>query len=92
MGWAYNKDIMNELKHMEENSEIVREMKFPENIPVLQFVSGDNCELLESWESLHRNVIKETDKSEVVLLDGGHYLHFERKQEIIEKIDEWMKK
>ena len=92
MDFAYGKDIMNEIKHMEDNLESVRNMTFPENIPVLQFVSGDNCELMESWETLHKEVITETDKSEVLRLDGGHYLHFERKQDVVEKIKEWVQK
>ena len=72
--------------------ESVRDLKFPETIPVLQFVSVDNCELLETWETLHREVITETDKSEVLRLDGGHYLHYERKQEVVEKVREWLQK
>ena len=92
MDYAYCKDIMNELKHMEAGLESVRDMKFPETVPVLQFVSEDNCELLETWETLHREVITETDMSEVLRLDGGHYLHFERKQELIEKVREWVRK
>lgn len=67
-------------------------MKIPENILVLQFVTGDDCELLESWETLHREVITETDKSEVFWLDGGHYLHFERKHEVVEKVKELVQK
>ncbi len=92
MDYAYCKDIMNELKHMEAGLESVRDMKFPETVPVLQFVSGDNCELLETWETLHREVITETDMSEVLRLEGGHYLHFERKQELVEKVREWVRK
>lgn len=92
MDFAYNEDVMNELKYMEENLQAVRDMKFPQDVPVLQFVSGDNCNLLESWELLHREVITETDKSEVLRLDGGHYLHFEKKEEIVEKIRDWIQK
>ena len=90
MDFAYSGDIMNELNHMEDNLESVRDMKFPESVPVLQFVSGDNCEMMESWEPLHREVITETDKSEVLRLDGGHYLHFEWKEKIVEKVREWI--
>lgn len=90
MDSAYNDDVMNELKYMDDNLESVRDMKFPSNIPVLQFVSGDNCNLLESWELLHREVITETDRSEVLRLEGGHYLHFERKDEIVNKIRDWL--
>ena len=92
MDYAYSKDIMNEIKHMEGSLESVRDMKFPETVPVLQFVSGDNCELMETWETLHREVITEMDMSEVLRLEGGHYLHFERKQELIEKVREWVRK
>lgn len=67
-------------------------MKFPKTISVLQFVSGDNCELLETRETLHREVITETDKSEVLRLDGGHYLYDVKIQEVIEKVREWLQK
>ena len=90
MDFAYSKDIMNEIGNMEDIMESVRDMKFPETVPVLQFISGDNCELMETWEILHREVITETDKSEVLRLDSGHYLHFERKQELVEKVREWI--
>lgn len=75
---------------MEFNLDVVREMKCPNNMPVLQFVSGDNCELMGVWEQLHRVVITETDKSEVLWLDVEHYLHFESKQEIVDKVKEWL--
>ena len=92
MDFVNNKTVMNELDCMESNLEVVREMKFPKDIPVLQFVSGDNCEFMEAWEQLHREVITEMDKSEVVRLDGGHYLHFECKKEIVDKVNEWIQK
>ena len=85
MDLVNNKTVMNELDCMESNLEVVRKMKFPRDILVLQFVSGDNCELMAAWEQLHREVITETDKSEVLRMDGGHYLHFEHKEEIVDK-------
>ncbi len=57
-GFCIQRDIMNELNHMEDNLESVRDMKFPESVPVLQFVSGDNCEMMESWEPLHRKLLR----------------------------------
>lgn len=90
MDCMYNKDVMNELNHMEETLETVRDVKFPEDLPVLQFISSSNCEIMDLWEPLHREVITETDRSEVIRLDGGHYLHFERRQEIVEKVNEWI--
>ena len=90
MDYMYNKDVMNELKHMEETLETVRDMKFPEDLPVLQFISSSNCEIMDLWEPLHKEVITETGRSEVIRMDGGHYLHFERRQEIVEKVNEWI--
>lgn len=90
MDYIYNRDVMNEMNHMEETLEIVRDMKFPESMPVLQFISSSNCEIMDLWEPLHREVITEADRSEVIRLDGGHYLHFERQQEIAEKVNGWI--
>ena len=45
---------------------------------------------MDLWEPLHKEVITETGRSEVIRLDGGHYLHFERRQEIVEKVNEWI--
>lgn len=90
MDYIYNKDVMNEINHMDETLKTVRNMKFPEDLPVLQFISSSNCEIMNLWEPLHREVITETGRSEVIRLDGGHYLHFERRQEIVEKVNEWI--
>ena len=90
MDCAYNRGVMDEVNHMEEMLDVVRNMSFPESVPVLQFVSGVNCESMENWEQLHKDVITETKKSEVLVLDGGHYLHFERLPEIVEKVNTWI--
>lgn len=37
---AYNKTVMNELKYLDANVETVRGMRFPDQMTVLQFVSG----------------------------------------------------
>ena len=47
---------------------------------------------MDSWEPLHRAVITEPEKSKVIRLDGGHYLHFERQDEIVENVNEWILK
>lgn len=92
MDHIYNKDVMNEMENMEETLETVRDMRFPGDMPVLQFVSSSNCEIMDSWEPLHRAVITESGKSKVIRLDGGHYLHFERQDEIVENVNEWISK
>lgn len=79
---SYNKTVMNELEQVEKNLKIVQDMKFPEEVPVLNFVSEDNCEIFPEWEKLHRSVLGDNQENKVVMLKGGHYLHFEQKERI----------
>lgn len=88
---SYNRTVMDELNWVEKNLATVRDMKFPESVPVLNFVAKENCEIFPDWEKLHQDVIGNLDISEVVLLEGGHYLHFEKKKQLVEEIDIWAK-
>ena len=65
-------------------------MKFPKNLPVLQFVACANCEVMAAWEQLHQDVIAETMYSQVIRMEGGHYLHFAKKTEIVETVSKWI--
>lgn len=87
---SYNDTVMDELKMITKNLETVRYMKFPETIPALSFVSEQNCEIFPDWEWFHRDVIVNTENSEVVLLKGGHYLHIERLNELIIEIKDYV--
>lgn len=84
---SYNKTVMDELRRLEDNLKAVRSLKFPKGIPVLEFISEDNCKLMPAWEQLHRDTI---GTGEVLRMSGGHYLHFEHPEEITVKIVEWL--
>lgn len=90
MDCSYNKTMMNEMDLIDANLEIVRDMKVPETIPVLEFVSGDNCEVFPIWEQLHKDIISENGQGEVYKLDGGHYLHFDQFDQVTELTREWL--
>ena len=87
---SYNKTVMNEQNCFDAHLETVAEMKFPENIPVLQFVASSNCEVMAAWERLHKDVITETMYSKVIRMEGGHYLHFAKKTEIVGSVNQWI--
>lgn len=87
---SYNATIMREMGMLKENLENVREMKFPESIPVLNLVSKSNCEFMAEWESLHWDVITEQQYSKVIVLEGGHYLHLECRDDVVESVREWI--
>ncbi len=87
---SYNKTVLNEQDCFDSHLATVAEMKFPENLPVLQFVASSNCEIMAAWEQLHKDLIREPEYSEVFRLEGGHYLHFTRKAEITETVNQWI--
>lgn len=59
-------------------------------IPVLEFVSKENCKTMPQWEQLHRDIIADKENGEVILLEGSHYLHFEQKKAIVERTIQWI--
>lgn len=87
---AYNKTVMNEMKYLDANVEAVRGMRFPDEMPVLLFVSGSNCDLMSTWEQLHRDVLPENGRGEVIRLEGDHYLHFEFLDQIVQYVKKWI--
>lgn len=89
---SYNDTVTDELKMVTKNLKTVRNMKFPENVPVLNFVSERNCDIFGDWEELHKEVISNEESSQVVSLNGGHYLHLECLEEIVLEIREFMNK
>ncbi len=87
---AYNKTVMNEMKFLDANVETARGMRFPDQVAVLSFVSGSNCELMSTWEQLHYDVLPANGRGEVIRLEGSHYLHFEYLDQIVEYVINWM--
>lgn len=87
---SYNTTVLNEQDCFDAHLETVAEMKFPENLPVLQFVASSNCEVMAAWEQLHIDVIAESEFSKVIRVEGGHYLHFAKKTEIVETVNQWI--
>ena len=87
---SYNTTVLNEQDCFDAHLETVAEMKFPENLPVLQFVASSNCEVMAAWEQLHIDVIAESEYSDVIRMEGGHYLHFVKKTEIAETVNQWI--
>lgn len=87
---AYNKSSLNESRGVKNALLSTREMTFPADVPVLNFICTSNCEMMPEWEPMHHDIINETEYSEVVKLEGQHYLHLDNKQNIVDKVKEWI--
>lgn len=87
---ACNSTVRHELDETPDTMKYIQDKKFPVGIPVLNLVSSENCKSMDGWEQLHKDVIMNRGKSEVVVVDGSHYLHFDNPDAIIEKVNEWV--
>lgn len=85
-----NSTLQDEMDRIDSNLSKVKNLKFPETVPVLNFVASSNTELMPEWEQLHRDVITETEKSKVVVLQGQHYLHQDNLENIVNGVFEWV--
>ena len=87
---SVNKDVRNELKCLEKNMAASRQKTLPESVPALIFVASSNCDFMPEWEQLHKDIVTEKEHSEVIKLQGEHYLHFDNLQNITDAVFAWI--
>jgi len=80
------KTQFNESKNANNNLKAVEKLKFPNTVPILNFLSNESVEAHKNWEELHCTIITETIYSEVQIFEGSHYLHLVQKNEIVKNI------
>jgi pimeloyl-ACP methyl ester carboxylesterase len=86
----FNRTVINEHKYSTENFAKAKELKFPEEIPVLFFLASQECEKLEQWYNLHEEVIVDKMRSRIITLEGPHFLHYHYSQEIVDTFKQWI--
>lgn len=87
-----NHTVINEQKKSTDNFEKAKYLKFPKEIPVLFFLASQECEKTEQWYALHEEIILDKKRSEIIILEGPHFLHYYYSQEIVSKFREWIAK
>jgi len=84
---GYNTTQKREIDSILENLDIVKTMKFPENVPVLNFISSENISLYPNWKKLHIEVGNESISNEVIEIVGDHInFIFDQKDVIAKKV------
>lgn len=86
---SINKTMLAEINQLNNNLLYVEMKKFPESIPVYQFLSSANCKIISSWKELHIKILV-TDNP-IIILEGSHYLHLEQKDSIVNHIIKWIR-
>lgn len=79
-----SKATMNEGKAMPENFNKTAEIQYPKNLPVLYFLATESTEPDDNWLKIHKDMVKNSEKSAIEILEGGHYLHHTQAKQIAE--------
>jgi len=87
-----NDNLIEEIELFTDNIDSSIGLKFPKDLPSLQFVSTANMGQSDNWKPAHDNLITNSEIQEVVVIDGGHYMHLEQREGIADKIKTWIEK
>lgn len=88
---SYNDTTMNEMRLIATNFANAKQQQlaFPQELPVMLFVQAHNPTIPE-WVPLHEDLVQNVENGIVVTLEGEHYLHHTRSQEIVDQFRAFM--
>jgi pimeloyl-ACP methyl ester carboxylesterase len=85
-----NSSILNEQKNLNSNFKKAEKMKFPDDIPVLFFLSTTTIKQLKQWHELHEEIIEGNFKCKIIELEGSHFLYHQFAKEIVDSTKEFI--
>lgn len=81
---GYNRNVVSEANEIQENIEKTEVMNFPEELPIMIFTPEDHK------VTFYETQLTDASDSKVVLLEGHHYLHWSRFEEMSEAVNEFL--
>lgn len=72
------------------NTKELYDVKYPNDLPVLAFLSKDTEDTDQDWLSLHEELISNDKIQKIETLRGGHYLHWTNADKIAEMTKEFI--
>ncbi|WP_160665515.1 alpha/beta fold hydrolase [Pseudarthrobacter sp. ATCC 49987] len=83
--WNFgNPAVVDEINRIAENAHKVQGLRYPDDLPVLTFLAGD--EGTPPNRALHEDRLRNVGHHAVVVLSGGHYLHWTQAPAMAQKI------
>lgn len=74
-----------EARHIRDNMNACRELKFPKELPVLMMLASENVKNFDDWwKPLHEKQLAETKYGQLIVLEGTHFLHLTQSAQIAE--------
>ncbi|GLB26899.1 alpha/beta hydrolase [Lacrimispora xylanolytica] len=87
---SLNISVINEMNTVNANTKELYDVKYPNDLPVLAFLSKDTEDTDQDWLSLHEELISNDKIQKVETLSGGHYLHWTNADKIAEMTKEFI--
>ncbi|MEX5235993.1 alpha/beta fold hydrolase [Kocuria arenosa] len=85
--WNFtNPAVTDETRRVGDNARRLDGVGFPSDLPVLMLLAQDTVDESPDWLASHEEQLQSVNDHELVVLDGGHYLHWTRSPEIAESI------
>ncbi|MGN1344043.1 MAG: alpha/beta fold hydrolase [Traorella sp.] len=85
-----NESLKDENKRIKENFNTCRNIHYPQELPVLIFISSNNCKQVKWWEKLHQQQLENCPKAKLIKLEGNHYLHWTNSQKIADEVQHFI--
>lgn len=87
---SLNISVINEMNTVNANTKELYDVKYPNDLPVLAFLSKDTEDTDQDWLSLHEELISNDKIQKIETLRGGHYLHWTNADKIAEMTKEFI--
>ena len=85
--WNFgNAAVSDETNRMGSNAAALSGVTYPDRLPVLDFLASEKVATDPNWVQQHEDQLRNVQRHEVVVLDGGHYLHWTQAKAMAEKI------
>ncbi|MGY3379505.1 pimeloyl-ACP methyl ester carboxylesterase [Arthrobacter sp. TE12231] len=89
--WNFgNQAVTDETLRMGENATKLRDVRYPGNLPVLDFLSRDTMQQQPDWYAAHERQLANVTHHELVVLEGDHYLHWTQSKAMAKTITEFL--
>lgn len=89
--WNFaNPASIDEGTEMAGNAWKLQGVTYPDGLPVLDFLSQDSIDSMPGWLPAHERQLRNVTRHEIVVLEGGHYLHWTQSAAMAKKITEFL--
>jgi len=87
---AFTKEMLREVDYLSGNAEAVSGNQDPVSTPMLFFISEGQENNVPGWKETLTNYLDKIAVSEVIHLDTGHYVHYDKAEMIAETVKDFL--